>query len=261
MRTSTSLGTLTGAAEVPRGNNLDFLRFALASAVILSHSYALLVGSDVTEPPYEATRGQVTLGGLAVNFFFVISGSLVTHSWLQSRGLFDYLKKRALRIYPAFIVVTLLGALVVGPISAKDPAETMHGINAKDLLIGCFNLLSYEPQGAFPDNPFKGAVNGSLWSIQFEFWCYIGVAALGVTRLLDRCGLIAGLFVVSILVSVIVLVFDLHPGGKILGKIFGYPVFWARLLPVYLSGMVLYLYREHIPLSHVFAAGCVTDRR
>ena len=43
-------------------NNIDAIRFALATIVNFSHSYALLIGSDRTEPLYRFSGGQRTLG-------------------------------------------------------------------------------------------------------------------------------------------------------------------------------------------------------
>jgi peptidoglycan/LPS O-acetylase OafA/YrhL len=37
-------------------------------------------------------------------------------------------------------------------------------------------------------------------------------------------------------------------GGKELGKVFGPPQIWARMLPLYLAGVVFYLFRDRIPL-------------
>jgi peptidoglycan/LPS O-acetylase OafA/YrhL len=43
------------------------------------------------------------------------------------------------------------------------------------------------------------------------------------------------------------------PGGGILGQVFGYPPFWARLLPLYLAGVVFYRFRESIPFRDSWA--------
>ena len=84
-------------------NNFDFVRFVLAASVILCHSYAILYGYDKflhTEPFMVMSRQQISIGSVAVNFFFVISGFLIVKSFESSTDTFDYLKKRVLRIYP-----------------------------------------------------------------------------------------------------------------------------------------------------------------
>src|SRR5258705_9890366 len=98
----------------PEGNNFGLLRLILALLVVFSHSYSLAWGSEDAEPLMRLTHGRLGFASLAVNGFFVLSGFLVTHSFLRSRGFFDYLKKRILRIYPGFIAVSLIGVVIFG---------------------------------------------------------------------------------------------------------------------------------------------------
>src|SRR5579884_1597847 len=62
-----------GQVSEGRRNNLDFLRFALATLVVLAHSFGL-PGYAAHEPITLLTRGQYNGGPLAVDFFFIISG-------------------------------------------------------------------------------------------------------------------------------------------------------------------------------------------
>ncbi len=230
-----------------RSNNIDFLRFALATLVIFSHSFALPTGNDATEPLFRFSGGQRTFGWIAVDFFFVLSGFLITQSWLRSSGLLSFLWKRVLRVYPAFIVATIVGVFVIVPLVSLDAKGWLRSVPIGQLLWSMITLRDAGLQGAFPNNPIH-VVNGSLWSIQYEFWCYIGVAALGVSAVLARRPiLVAALFAVSVVVSVVYAVLHLRLGGGILGVVFGSPTEWTRLLPCYLSGMVLCLFRERIP--------------
>jgi len=233
------------APPLGRSNLFDFLRCALAVLVIYSHCHSLLAGSDVTEPLYLWTGGQLTWGDLAVDAFFVLSGYLITQSWMHSRGLSDFLVKRLLRVYPAFSVAVALGVLVVAPLSS----ERALSVDAWDWLQGTLNLRGYATPRAFPDNPLPNAVNGSLWSISYEFWCYLGIALLGTCALLRYRRLILAFLLASIALSVVFVAWDLTPGGKALGVVFGDPVSWARLLPYYLAGTTFYLWRDRTPLS------------
>ena len=45
-------------------------------------------------------------------------------------------------------------------------------------------LTEFHYTGAFAGNPYPGVINGSIWSVPYEFWCYVGVALLLLTRLL-----------------------------------------------------------------------------
>lgn len=230
-------------------NNFDFLRLALAILVIYSHSYPLGTGAETAEPLYRATHGQMTLGAVAVDLFFVMSGFLIAASAERSRGVIGFLKKRVARIYPAFLVGSFLTLLFVLPISSGRWAESSALGRFWDFSGNTLRLLTPTFVDAFPSNPYPGVINGSIWSIPFEFWCYIGVALLLITGLLRNRLLLLGSFLVAVIVSVLFQAEGWILGGKILGRILGSPQLWARLLPLYLAGVVFYLFRKHIKLT------------
>lgn len=223
---------------------LDFLRFALATLVIFSHSYALLHGNDDTEPLWIWSRGQLSWGGLAVDGFFALSGYLITLSFQRSRSVFDYLRKRVLRIYPGFIVAALVAVFVIAPLGSEGRWQ----VAPLAFVLETLRLREYAPEGVFPHNPLPGALNGSLWSISYEFWCYVGIALLGVCKLLDARRVLS-LLLASIALSIVFVVLELNPGGSYFGALFGHPPLWARLLPYYLAGSTFYLWRERIPMT------------
>jgi len=231
-----------------RGNNFDVIRMALSVLVIFSHSYPLGTGTEVHEPMVRLTRGQVTGGHLAVDLFFIISGFLITASYERSRTIWSYLKRRVSRIYPGFIVAMLLCAVVVLPVSGGHLSAPTKAAGVFDFVTQTAQLRPFHYAGAFPGNPFPAEINGSMWSIPYEFWCYIGVILLGVTGMLRSNRTLVALFAGSILVSLLFAFFHWAPGGKILGRILGYPPFWARLLPMYLAGIVFYRLRAHLSL-------------
>src|SRR5205823_11764580 len=104
---------LTQQTSSHRSNNFDFLRFFFAALVIFSHSFDLLRGSGAN-PISHFSRGQIDGGSLAVAGFFIISGFLVAQSYLTSRSVFDYLKRRKLRIYPGFVAAVITSLAVFG---------------------------------------------------------------------------------------------------------------------------------------------------
>lgn len=229
-------------------NNFDFLRLALAVLVIFSHSYPLATGTEAHEPLHVLTRGQMTGGALAVDLFFVMSGFLIAASAERSRGVLPFLKKRVQRIYPAFVVCAVLTLVVVLPLASG----TMEGswlARGGDFLLQTLRLREFDYTHAFPQNPYPNVINGSVWSIQYEFWCYVGVAILLMAGLLRRRRLLAASFVSAVAVSVAFQVRGWIFGGKFLGRLLGSPQLWARLLPLYLAGIVFYLYRDRIRLN------------
>ncbi|ADW68908.1 acyltransferase family protein [Granulicella tundricola] len=236
-----------------RENNFDFLRLALAVLVIYSHSFPLGLSSDAQEPIFRWTNGQMTGGSIAVDLFFIMSGFLITASAERSGSVFSFLKKRVLRIYPAFVVASLLSAVVVVPMAAAHFAYNSPIARVGDFLLQTLRLVEFHYNSAFLTNPYPGAINGSTWSVSFEFWCYIGVALLLVSTLLRRRILLLAAFLTSVLVSVLFQLKGWIFGGKLLGLILGSPQLWARLLPLYLAGVVFYLFRDRIRLSHTLA--------
>ena len=241
-----------------RENNFDFIRMFLAVLVIFSHSYPLGIGSERSEPFNIATRYQVTGGHMAVDLFFIISGFLITASYERSRTVGSYLKKRFFRIYPAFIMAMIVCAVIFVPLGGGKLAGQHASLHPVDFLLQTAQLQQFHVQGIFPQNPLPGIMNGSTWSIPFEFWCYIGVILLGISGVLRSNILLIALFIITITVGVLFSVYGWILGGKILGVIFGYPVYWARLLPMYIAGIVAYRLRGHLLLNRYWIlSACV----
>jgi len=250
---------MSGASGIfdSRRNNLDFVRLSLSVVVILSHSFPLATGTERQEPFILATHGQTTGGTIAVDLFFVLSGFLIANSFLSSSSLWSYLGKRIRRIYPGFIAAMLVGALLVAPLaSASSPFHTASA-QIGNFVLSCVRLREFEYRHAFASNPAPDAINGSTWSISYEFWCYLGVAALGLAGILARRRVVLGIFSLSLFVSFLFAFTGWAPAGSFLGPILGYPPFWARLLPMYLAGVVFFLNRDRIPHHGYIAAGAL----
>lgn len=241
-------------------NNIDFLRFFLATLVIFSHCYALTntTGSgflDSTEPLYLFSHAQRTFGGIAVDFFFILSGFLITHSWLRSSSLASFLLNRVLRIYPAFLASIVFGTTLVCVFSPLG-TDYLSRINLRFIIEAV--TLGFKFPAGFPGDP-SAAVNGSLWSIRYEFWCYIGVACIGLFSILaKRRALVLAMLLFSIAGSAVYEIRGMHLGLGRVGPFLGGLDEWTRLLPCYLAGMAFYLYRDTIrwhPLLFLIACG------
>ena len=161
-----------------RDNNFNLLRCVAAFAVLYSHSYALALGGRGHEPWQH--RIACTPGDVAVDVFFVTSGFLVTASLLRLGDIAAYARARALRIFPALIVMSLLLTCVLGPLFTARALADYFGDgrtweflakNATTLFGAKFNL-----PGVFEHNPLRRTVNGSLWTLPFELRCYIALA-------------------------------------------------------------------------------------
>lgn len=83
---------MASAGSLCRENNFNLLRFVAAAAVIFSHSF-ILAGMGESRPVYVLT-GQWDAADIGVMVFFVISGYLVTQSFMQRRDLWVFLEAR-----------------------------------------------------------------------------------------------------------------------------------------------------------------------
>jgi peptidoglycan/LPS O-acetylase OafA/YrhL len=230
-------------------NNFDLVRLILATLVMFEHAYYLPFNSPVHEPLFQLSGGQLDFGALAVNFFFVVSGFLVTRSWLLSQDAGRYFKKRAARILPGFFTASAIG-VIVAVLSAPDWFTFLAKINARAAVAKVISLHPSE-YGAFPHNPMPGITMGTLWSIRYEFDCYVVVAALGLLGLLGRASTL-----LILVVSVAALIAQrfgylempcLDHGA--LGLLLSNPTQWPRLLSFFFAGAAFYCWRDAIPRS------------
>jgi peptidoglycan/LPS O-acetylase OafA/YrhL len=224
-------------------NNFDFLRLFCAVLVILSHSYTIATGTPADEPLVRVTHGYVAFGQIAVDVFFVISGYLVTASLMRSMSIWSYFRKRISRIYPGFIGATLFSLLFVGPLAAGSLQGTTVLSRAALVIFRTLFLSDLRWRGAFSGNPLRGDVNGSMWTIPFEFACYVMVAILGlcgVIRARRACLLLFAICCVA-KIGFSIYVWKFNPAIR--------DEFVARgisFLPLFLAGAVGYLYRDRL---------------
>ena len=175
---------LTDAFD-PRANSVNALRLVLAALVLLSHALKLQGGVG---PIGRITSSDVDLGTMAVDGFFALSGFLVVGSYLASPSTGRYLWRRCLRILPGFWVCLVVTAVVLLALGQLLEFGTLRGfpvtgdLSATSYVVDNAGLLirQFEVRGLFGGQP----VNGSLYTLFFEFVCYLGVAVLGVVGLL-----------------------------------------------------------------------------
>lgn len=167
----------------PRSNAFDLLRLVLAGTVAVTHVMQLALG-------WQPTIGRTEVGGLAVDGFFVLSGFLITASWLRLRSPGRFAWHRALRILPGFWACLLVTAVVVAPLLAVlgggSPAAVLTGPGSATTYVlhnaGLF-MAQFGIAGLPASTP-DPVVNGSLWTLFYEALCYAAVAGLGVLGLL-----------------------------------------------------------------------------
>ena len=172
-----------------RANNFDAVRLLAALSVVFSHSFLVAEGSEASEWFVRLNGNQCVLGLVGVFVFFVISGYLVTGSYLRHPQPGRFAVRRALRIYPALVVNVLVCAFLLGPLVSALPL----GAYLADPQLGHFlaKTLSLDPGPLqlpgvlFADNSVGLLVNGSLWTLRYEVMMYLLVLLLGMARLLN----------------------------------------------------------------------------
>jgi peptidoglycan/LPS O-acetylase OafA/YrhL len=220
-------------ARERRANNFDALRLVAALAVIFSHSFLIAQGTEANDPLNLLTGNQCMLGLTGVFVFFAVSGFLITQSYEDTRSPWRYLIKRVLRIFPAYVVVLVLTAFVLGPLVTTLPlAEYLQRPEPWNYVLynSFFDLRVHELPGVmFVDNPVGLEVNGSLWSLGCEFEMYLMVMALGMLGLLRLpvCFFLLALGMGCIHFSAL----------DVLGG-------WGWTLSFFASGMILYKLRH-----------------
>lgn len=166
------------------GPGFDALRIALALAILAYHS--VLLSHD--KATLAAVNQSLYVFIIAlVPMFFALSGFLVTGSAIRTRSVRMFLTYRGLRIFPALAVEVALCALLLGPLVTAAPL--MAYFTDKHFFAYFGNILGMVRMslpGVFLDNPHPNVVNGSLWTLQPEFYCYLIMAGLMISGMVFR---------------------------------------------------------------------------
>jgi peptidoglycan/LPS O-acetylase OafA/YrhL len=228
-----------------RDNNFQIIRLVAAAFVVLFHSFAL-TGRWTHEPLWRIAP-ELNFGALGVQIFFVISGFLVTQSWLARRAPVPFVAARMLRIYPALVAATILTIVLAGISSTLDwqsfLSHPITGDYAWRVALGW--EMVYRLPGAFPANPFPHDVNGSLWTLPIELRLYVGLLVAGAIGLLAQRTWWLAVVVAAIVVCALRPEwFPLAPNDRVV----------RELALLFGLGSLAYVWRDVIPVSLIGAA-------
>lgn len=236
-----------------RENNFNLIRFIAAFGVLFSHCFALTYGDGNAEPL--RVKYGVTFGTMAVDVFFITSGFLVTNSLFARKSLSEFICARGLRVYPALIVMVLLCVFVLGAyfttLSLGDyfkHRQTLVFLAKNSTLAG----TSFNLPGVFEGNPYKGVVNGSLWTLPCEVGMYASLALMWFVfkKLLKRGDDFCKRLIVVLTVSSLAFLFANHFAihlEKHLGEYLGKQP--PQLFFMFYCGAAFYALKERVTLS------------
>ncbi|KRE74051.1 hypothetical protein ASG77_04660 [Arthrobacter sp. Soil762] len=155
---------------------------------------------------------------------------------------------RVARIMPAFIVCLVIMVVFFGPIgyvAAKGSLAGYFGTATSPLNFVISNLTlkmnHYDIAGTPLNVPYAGAWNGSLWSLYYEFLCYLVVAVIGCFAIFRKSPwFITVFFAVSVLAQANIEFINKYTDGNF------DVVLLLKLLPFFLGGAVVFAWKSRI---------------
>ncbi|MFI5867445.1 acyltransferase family protein [Streptomyces sp. NPDC051546] len=262
-------------AELLRGrnNSMGLLRLGLSLAVLAAH--ARILGFGRAEFGHSFTHGQSDIGKWAVYGFFVLSGILVTRSAARL-PLGRFLWHRALRLLPGLWGCLILTAFVAAPIVYWRVHGTLDGFLDRPhgpigylrsnwrIAIHQLDVADVMSDALLAGRVYDGGINGSLWSLYNEVFCYLGVALLALTGVLTRARRV--LLLLTVVLGWLVIrqavstpfwagpVDSSYPQHLVI-PLFGSlsPAWIVYLGFAFALGAVIEMYKERIPVSDPLA--------
>lgn len=245
-----------------RDNAFGLLRLVFAGMVVVSHAFPV-GGFGRRDPVYYWTGGQVDFGQLGLFGFFAISGYLITKS-AHSLDTLAFIWRRVLRLYPAFLVALIVGAIVVGPLAELNRRGDLSGYWAGpggpfDYIFadarlairqyGIHEVFLHDPYGATDGS----VINGSLWTLWYEFRAYLAVGLLAALGILSKARWVVPLsFVLTF--AAIPLYDQAIAFRPVMNLLIGDPR-GMELLAVFLVGATIATYERRVPCVPEVAAG------
>lgn len=235
---------------------LDGLRGVAAMVVVLFHLCETWNGGD-------HARQIINHGYLAVDFFFMLSGFVVAYAyddrWQPTNGqpgmtVWDFFKRRIIRLQPMLIMGNLLGALLfyfsASPKIFPFVAHTSVPRLLLIALIGCTVIpitIPMDIRGWQEMHPLAG----TAWSLFFEYLANIAYA-LGLRKLSNRVLLVLSVISAAALTHYLVTT----PRGDITGgwsvNAMELKVGFLRLAFPFLAGMLLQRMHKRIHVKNAF---------
>ncbi len=219
----------------------DYLRIALAAAVVLDHS--IVWGAPAIDPFHTAFAPLLTA---VLPAFFALSGVLVASSLVRN-SIPQFIALRVLRIFPALGVEVLLSCLVLGTVFTTLPLGAyFRDPMTHEYLLNMIGFIHYPLPGVFGGAP----LNPQLWTIPVELDCYLLIVVVGLSGIVRRPRLLSGLFIA---VLVIATVFSMvHPFEKAQHAVTG-----RVLLASFAAGVVVHFLRKRLPYHPALFAASV----
>jgi len=257
-RTASSSSSI-GESFSSRHNSLNFLRLLLALIVLVSHVIEL--GGFNVQNGLNGT----SFGTLAVYGFFGISGYLIAGSAVRNHAG-RYLWQRFLRIFPGFWTCLIVTAFFIGvigwlfhpPVSHCGISCYFNARNGPDSYV-YRDLFLRMNQESIAGTPVGGTAplvwNGPMWTLSYEFLCYLILMGLALTGVLRHRYL---MLVTAIGLWGAVAVITLTPAFDNQFNLFRNlgAMNLLKLSAIFMVGAAIFVFRDRIPDSGWLALAC-----
>ncbi len=263
------------------GMGFDLLRLVLAFLILLTHCSWLVGTSGHTtailnyifhiSPETASTLARATttstgdptehqLTGLGrpivvsyLPMFFALSGFLVTGSALRTRRLIPFLGLRVLRLLPALFVEVTLSAVILGGVFTNLSLSAYYSSpNFWSYFLNIIGDIHFFLPGLFTNNT-TDVVNSNLWTLPWEFQCYVVMSIAIVTGIVYNRNLLAILFAT---VTIALIYASFVDGFQVVSAQVGGPT----LVYYFVAGVLMFLWRDRFVFHEVFfliaAAAC-----
>lgn len=210
-------------------NCFDLLRLYSAFYVMTTHIMRHIRLEEISKR-FTWWNGVVIL--------FCISGFLVPASMERSKGAWEFIKKRVLRIIPSLWVCIIIGVVIAAMFCGFTFDKTFA-----IWFSGQLGFIRDFPQPDFISNFGGGNFNGSLWTIIFTVQFYLITAAIYKFMKNRKIGVWIFVLALSMILNLIVpyLQQTLPETGRIIISHTCLPYFY-----MYFAGWFIYRYRDKI---------------
>lgn len=240
-------------------NSLGLIRLVLASVVILDHAFPL--GGWGEDPFWGLTRGQASLGSLAVAGFFAISGYLIAKSGM-SGDVVQFMWRRTLRIFPAYWLVLLLTAFLIGPLiwlsygreiwsyfSSGTNGPLHYFLANWTLHIGTYGIHDLlENTTPYGISTGTSALNGSIWTLIYEWNCYLVIAVLVAFGVMKNARIIVPIIAAFLFLMQVASALNVEAVALLVRPLSD--IHLVSLGYTFMIGAVLAVYSSRVPYDH-----------
>lgn len=230
---------MTPVQTPPDLRSLTTLRFLAALWVVLFAAWPHL---DVGFVPTAVTKGY-----LGVEVFFVLSGFILSHVYLEAAGSgegFSYrgfLWARIARVYPLHLV-TLAGMIALGA------GATIAGLAVSDSLLDWRSLPAHLSLTHAWGLAASAAFNHPSWSISAEWFAYLSFPAFAWAAWRMRARPVLATAAAAGAALVLYTVFEPVAGFSLTEATFRWGA--LRIVPCFALGCALYLVHRRAPVPH-----------